>query len=142
VPGSAAQDFGWSISGEQYLTLIDKTDRDAWAVLASLWEARPSARGSLQAIWQRTAGYACAETIAVKDGLLDLLGSARIEQVPVAVGSSSTRDTIVARLSQAGLSDAVGVIAGGDEVARGKPAPAVFLFAAKRLKCELSWTSP
>jgi beta-phosphoglucomutase-like phosphatase (HAD superfamily) len=132
----AAQDFGWSIPDDQYLQLIGKTERDAWAALTRLWEARPGTRGSLHAIRERAASYASAKTPAVKDGLLDLLGWAHHEQVPLAVGSSSARETIIARLRQAGLHEAVHVIAGGDEVAHGKPAPDVFLLAAKRLGCE------
>ena len=49
----AAQDFGWSVSDEQYLQLIGATDQDAWAALTSWWQARPGARGSLRAIWER-----------------------------------------------------------------------------------------
>ncbi len=132
----AAQDFGWSISDEEYLRLIGKTDRDAWAALASLWEARPGTRGSLRAVREHAAGYVSAEKAAVKHGLVDLLGWANDQQVPVAVGSSSAREAIVARLRQVGLRESVHVIAGGDEVTRGKPAPDVFLLAAKRLGCE------
>jgi beta-phosphoglucomutase-like phosphatase (HAD superfamily) len=132
----AAQDFGWSVSDEQYLQLIGATDQDAWAALTCWWQARPGARGSLRAIWERAAGYASAQTPAVKGGLGDLLGWARREQVPLAVGSSSGRATIIARLREAGVRDAFDVIAGGDEVAHGKPAPDVFLLAAERLGCE------
>jgi HAD superfamily hydrolase (TIGR01509 family) len=132
----AAEDFGWSISDEQYLQLIGKTQRDAWAALTAWWQARPAGRGSLGAIRDRAACYARTETIAVKHGLLDLLGWAHSEQVPVAVASSSARATVISRLRKAGLSEAMGVIAGGDEVAHGKPAPDVFLLAAKRLGYE------
>jgi beta-phosphoglucomutase-like phosphatase (HAD superfamily) len=132
----AASEFGWSISDDQYLQLIGTTERDAWAALTAWWEARPAPRGSLPAIRDRAAGYASAEQAAVKDGLLDLLGWATREQVPVAVASSSARDTIVARLEQAELREAVPVIAGGDEITHGKPAPDVFLLAARRLGCE------
>lgn len=132
----AASEFGWSISDDQYLQLIGTTERDAWAALTAWWEARPAPRGSLHAIRDSAAGYASAEQAAVKDGLLDLLGWASREQVPVAVASSSPRDTVIARLEQAELREAVPVIAGGDEIAHGKPAPDVFLLAARRLCCE------
>jgi len=132
----AADDFGWSMSDEQYLQLIGKTHRDAWAALTAWWDARPGRCGSLAAIADRAAGYASAETISVKPGLLDLLSWAHREQVPVAVASSSARATVVSRLSAAAVSDAIADIAGGDEVAHGKPAPDVFLLAAGRLGCE------
>lgn len=132
----AAADFGWSVSDEQYLQLIGQRKPDAWAALTSWWRDRPGDRGSLDAVAERAAGYARGETVAVKDGLLDLLDWAASERVPVAVGSSSSRETIIARLRQTGLSEAVGVVAGGDEVAHGKPAPDIFLLAARRLDCE------
>jgi HAD superfamily hydrolase (TIGR01509 family) len=132
----AAQDFGWSISDDEYLPLIGKTDGDAWAALTAVWEARPAPLGDLHAIREAAADYVSAEKPAVKEGLLDLLDWAHREEVPVAVGSSSARETIVARLQQAELREALDVIVGGDEVAHGKPAPDIFLLAAKRLGCE------
>ncbi len=132
----AAQDFGWSISDDEYMQLIGKRDRDAWAALTAMWEARPAPRGSLHAIRASAACYVSAEKPAVKDGLLDLLGWVSREHVPVAVGSSSARETIFARLQQVELREVVDVIVGGDEVAHGKPAPDVFLLAAERLRCD------
>ena len=133
-----ARDFGWSIPDDEHLQLIGKTDRDAWAALTAMWEARPATRGNLHAIREAAGDYARAEKPAVMDGLLDLLGWAHREQVPVAVGSSSTRETITARLHQVELREAPDVIVGGDEVTHGKPAPDVLLLAAKRLGCEPS----
>lgn len=126
----AAEDFGWSISDEQYVQLIGRTHKDAWAALTGWWDARPSLSGSLGAIADRAADYARTQTINVKPGLLDLLSWAHREEVPIAVASSSARATVISRLRAAGVSDAVAVIAGGDEVAHGKPAPDVFLLAA------------
>ncbi len=82
----AAEDFGWSISDEQYLQLIGKTQRDAWAALTAWWQARPAGRGSLDAIRDRAACYARTETIIVKHGLLDLLGWAH--SAPSALATS------------------------------------------------------
>ena len=132
----AARDFGWSISDEQYLQVIGATDQDAWAALTSWWQARPGERGSLDAVRERAADYVAASPAGIKDGLIELLGWISAERVPLAVGSSSTRDIVAARLGQAGLADAFGVIAAGDEVAHGKPAPDIFLLAASRLGCE------
>lgn len=52
---------------------------------------------------------------------------------PVAVASSAHRAVIDAALTATGLSDAFGVVVSSDEVALGKPAPDVYLEAARRL---------
>lgn len=132
----AAEDFGWSISDEQYVQLIGRTERDGWATLTAWWQARPGSSGSLTAVRDRAVSYAADEKIMVKDGLLDLLAWAGREQVPVAVASSSKRGTVIARLRDAELISSITAIAGGDEVAHGKPAPDICLLAAGRLGCE------
>ena len=54
----------------------------------------------------------------------------------LAVASSSNRPLIDAVLSAAGLADAFEVTVSSEEVARGKPAPDVYLEAARRLEVE------
>jgi len=52
---------------------------------------------------------------------------------PVAVASSAHREVIAAALASTGLADRFGVVVSSDEVAHGKPAPDVYLEAARRL---------
>jgi HAD superfamily hydrolase (TIGR01509 family) len=53
--------------------------------------------------------------------------------VAIAVASSSPRARLDRTLARAGLAEAFAVTVAGDEVARGKPAPDMFLAAAERL---------
>lgn len=55
------------------------------------------------------------------------------EGVPMAVASGSSREAIEAILTGTGLADRLKTVVSADEVARGKPAPDVFLEAARRL---------
>jgi len=55
---------------------------------------------------------------------------------PVAVASSAHRAVIDAALAATGLDDVFGVVVSSDEVAHGKPAPDVYLEAARRLAIE------
>jgi HAD superfamily hydrolase (TIGR01509 family) len=55
---------------------------------------------------------------------------------PVAVASSAHAAVIDAALEATGLTDAFGVVVSSDEVAHGKPAPDVYLEAARRLGCD------
>jgi HAD superfamily hydrolase (TIGR01509 family) len=73
-----------------------------------------------------------AEELPLIDGAVDsvrrLAGSFRL-----ALASSSNREIIDAVLEEAGLAEVFEVTVSSEEVARGKPAPDVFLEAARRL---------
>ncbi|RSS23983.1 HAD family phosphatase [Streptomyces sp. WAC05458] len=55
------------------------------------------------------------------------------EGVPLAVASGSSPEAIAAILARTGLDSLLPTVVSADEVARGKPAPDVFLEAARRL---------
>jgi HAD superfamily hydrolase (TIGR01509 family) len=57
----------------------------------------------------------------------------RAAGVPIAVASSSPRERLDRTLATVGLADAFDETVAGDEVRRGKPAPDMFLEAARRL---------
>jgi HAD superfamily hydrolase (TIGR01509 family) len=67
------------------------------------------------------------------DDALETVRELRARDVAVAVASSSPRARLNRTLARAGLADAFAVTVAGDEVARGKPAPDMFLAAAERL---------
>jgi HAD superfamily hydrolase (TIGR01509 family) len=64
---------------------------------------------------------------------IDAARELRERGIAVAVASSSPRDRLQRTLRRAGLLDAFDVIVAGDEVTNGKPAPDMFLLAARRL---------
>jgi HAD superfamily hydrolase (TIGR01509 family) len=64
------------------------------------------------------------------DQLLDLLDSRRVSK---AVATSTQRKVAVSELFATGLLNRFDVVATGDDVANGKPAPDLFLLAAERL---------
>jgi HAD superfamily hydrolase (TIGR01509 family) len=129
----AAQDFGWSVSAEQYQQLVGRTHRDGWHILTGWWQERPGRHGTLAEVRDRADRYMQEEPVVVKPGLAGLLDWARDARLPVGVASSSARSTVQARLAAAGVLASVDRITGGDEVAAGKPAPDIFLLAARRL---------
>jgi HAD superfamily hydrolase (TIGR01509 family) len=69
----------------------------------------------------------------LKPGVKALLDALVQTGIPCAVASSSSGHEIASRLSRVGVLDVFDAIAGGDEVARGKPDPAVYALAASRL---------
>ncbi|MEO8482554.1 MAG: HAD family phosphatase [Acidobacteriota bacterium] len=66
-------------------------------------------------------------------GFLRLLDRLDDASIPVALATSAPEANVEHTLREIGLTDRLGVIARGDQVKRGKPAPDVFLFAASLL---------
>ncbi len=71
--------------------------------------------------------------IPVKPFAHELLQGLQERRIPRAVATSTQRDRAVAKLTRAGLLPYFTALACGDEVARSKPAPDIFLLAAERL---------
>jgi HAD superfamily hydrolase (TIGR01509 family) len=69
----------------------------------------------------------------LKPGLLPLLDGLEALRLPLAVASATARAEIERRLAGVSLLRRFDAVVGGDEVARGKPAPDLFLLAAGRL---------
>jgi HAD superfamily hydrolase (TIGR01509 family) len=66
-------------------------------------------------------------------GLIELIDALRAERIPMALATSAPKPNVVHTLAELDLASAFPVIVRGDEVARGKPAPDVFIEAARRL---------
>lgn len=69
----------------------------------------------------------------LKPGVRNILSFLRSRGVRIAVASNGAVDLIERNLRRAGIREFFDVVASGTEAARGKPAPDVFLLAAKRL---------
>ena len=69
-----------------------------------------------------------------KPGLVFLLDRLFAAKIPMAVATSTRKDTAVEMLERAGVLDRFTAVTGGGEVANGKPAPDIFLLAAKKLE--------
>lgn len=66
-------------------------------------------------------------------GLHALLDRLVKERIPMALATSAPQPNVAHTLAELGLAEAFSIIVRGDEVARGKPAPDVFIEAARRL---------
>jgi HAD superfamily hydrolase (TIGR01509 family) len=71
--------------------------------------------------------------LTLKTGFEELLGEARVRGVPRALASSSARRLVDATLARFGVRESFDAVVTGDCVARPKPAPDIFLEAARRL---------
>lgn len=70
-----------------------------------------------------------------KPGAREILEFFRAQGVKTAVASSSGRERILSNLRQRGLASLFDAVVSGQEVARGKPEPDIFLLAAERIGC-------
>ena len=66
-------------------------------------------------------------------GLMDFLGSLEKQGIPAAVGTSAPTENVEMTLEGLGLKSYFAAVVIGAEVARSKPAPDIFLAAAKRI---------
>lgn len=74
--------------------------------------------------------------LAPMKGLHDLIERLRADQIPIALATSAPKANVIHTLAELELAAEFPVIVRGDEVARGKPAPDVFIEAARRLGVE------
>jgi beta-phosphoglucomutase len=129
----AAAELGYDLSDEFYGSLLGLTTPDAEAKVyerfgpefpisrfRELWPAR----------WRRLVE---TKGIPVKPGLGNFLKVLEEHRLPVAVGTSSEAELVATSLRAAGLDGRFACIVSGDQVANGKPAPDIFLEAARRL---------
>jgi HAD superfamily hydrolase (TIGR01509 family) len=86
--------------------------------------------------WHATYDTVVArEGLVLKPGVHELLDWLDGAAIPRAVATSTRRARAQAKLAQAGIWPRLHALVGGDEVARGKPAPDIYLEAARRLGC-------
>lgn len=71
--------------------------------------------------------------LTLKPGVFDLLDWLEARSIPCAVATSTRRDRAHSKLALTALLPRFRAIVGGDEIPRGKPAPDIYLEAARRI---------
>jgi beta-phosphoglucomutase-like phosphatase (HAD superfamily) len=132
----ASAELGYDLDDPFYTRLIGRPTADCeQALLAQFGERFPLDMFRLRwaELWREDA----ADTgIVTKPGLHELLAFVEERELRAAVATSSEIDYATFSLQQAGLADRFDVVVTGDQVARGKPAPDIYLEAARRLGVE------
>lgn len=124
--------YGFTLDDAAYNGIIGhKTDESA-AILLKVYDLPLSPEEFAQ---KKTKALAKIRTagVPVMPGLFELHTKIAGRGLPWGVATSSPRAHAEHTLDQLGLSASCRVIAGGDEVTRGKPAPDIYLLAAERL---------
>ena len=128
-----AAELGWEITDEGYEIFLGRRTEDAEAELARRFGPTfPIDRFHERwpGLWHKIA----AEGLVVKPGTHALLDLAEAHGLPLALATSTARPLALRTLGYGKLSaDRFQVVVTGDEIAHGKPAPDIYLEAARRL---------
>ncbi|WP_028219955.1 HAD family hydrolase [Paraburkholderia oxyphila] len=131
---AVAQEIGVQIRPVDYAEIIGRSLPECHAMLATMIGAEPLFQEALVRVRERLHSPTNPPVYPLKTGVHGLLSALANAGIPCAVASSSGGQEIRARLARVGVLDFFDAIAGGDEVARGKPDPAVYELAASRLR--------
>jgi beta-phosphoglucomutase len=132
----AATELGYDLDDASYAKLVGRPADDSEAALPGQFgSAFPLDRFRLRwpELWQTEVARA---GIAVKPGLLEFLAYLDQESLPFAIATSSDSEYAEASLRGAGLAGRFSTLVTVDQVAHGKPAPDIYVEAARRLGVE------
>jgi beta-phosphoglucomutase-like phosphatase (HAD superfamily) len=128
----AAAALGCELSDAQYFQLLGRRDEECEDQMRS-WFGQNFPIDEFRRRWLEHWGDLTATRIPAKAGLLDLLDWMDQRQLPFAVATSTRGDLAAASLAKGGVAHRIRCIVSGDEVSASKPAPDIFLEAARRL---------
>jgi HAD superfamily hydrolase (TIGR01509 family) len=132
----AAVECGFPISEELYYDLIGRNRDDGERLLSGAFGSGFNL-GRFHAACLKCEAEVFAESLPpAKPGLYELLALLDLHRVPKAVATSTDRRQASIHLGGLDLLRRFDVLATGDEVENGKPAPDLFLLAAVRLGVE------
>lgn len=120
------------VTREQLISLIGRSDADAWAAIAS-WSG---CSDRVDDLWQGYEAY--WKTLRpdypalLFSGVRDLLAWLHEQGIALSLASSNRRDVIDDILDACDLRRYFSVIVSGDEVTKGKPDPTIFQLALRR----------
>ncbi|HEX9246377.1 MAG TPA: HAD family phosphatase [bacterium] len=125
--------YGLSFPVDSWLQNIGRTDGPFDPYVPFRRPGSPATPEAVAAIWREHHDRLIDEYFKPLPGVVPLLTSLRHRGIRTAVASSSRRSWIRRVLTGLDLDAQFDAEAGGDEVPRAKPAPDVYLLAARRL---------
>ncbi|RQT58477.1 HAD family phosphatase [Burkholderia cepacia] len=124
---------GVTLTTADYLQIVGRSFAEGQVILARLIGNPDTFDAVRTRVREQLAAPEPHPKFPLKPGAFALLDTLAQAGIPCAVASSSASEVIHARLDAVGVLPFFRAIAGGDEVARGKPDPAVYRLAAERL---------
>jgi HAD superfamily hydrolase (TIGR01509 family) len=129
----ASAECGYDLTEEIYKQLVGRSRKDGFEALVDAFGTEFPLRKFQDCVRKREASAFSGTPIAKKPGLDSLLTFLESRNIPKAVATSTERHRALPTLNSVGLLQRFETVVVGDEVARGKPFPDIFLLAAQRL---------
>jgi HAD superfamily hydrolase (TIGR01509 family) len=128
-------EFHINVSEEEKVKFVGTTTREIWKMLKQKYEI-PYSLDELVNMDRDIYldGLRSKDSIKPIEGVDKLIIKLNEKKLKVGVASSSSLNIINITISSLGLDKYFGYLTGGDEVENSKPAPDIFLKAAKRMK--------
>ena len=129
----AASDLGFELDDDAYAMLVGRPNHACEAELRRRFGAEfpmPSFRTCWSDLWREAVE---TRGIPAKPGLEPLLALVEARGMPRAIATSSDAHYTELSLRKAGLAGRFAIIVTGDQVTCGKPAPDIYLEAARRV---------
>jgi beta-phosphoglucomutase-like phosphatase (HAD superfamily) len=130
----ASAELGYDLNDASYLKLVGRHTEDCEQDLVKQFGPDfpiERFRSRWPELWRLSTE---TQGISKKAGLLEFLRFVEDQGLSLAVATSSDAEYTEFSLQQAGLKGRFGVVVTGDQVARGKPAPDIYMEAARRLR--------
>lgn len=124
--------MGHELSGGFFRSLVG-VDRETSTRMIEAELGAQIDSSALDAAWNAAMDDRMREGIPLRPGVHDFLEALDRHALPRAIATNSVTERAVWKLTHAGLLDHVDAVVGVDQVARGKPAPDVYVEAAGRL---------
>jgi HAD superfamily hydrolase (TIGR01509 family) len=115
------------------LSLIGRNIVDSDAILRARYGEGAPLEGLRQGFRRHYDAHIDAHGVPIKPGVGELLDLLDARRLPRAVATSTGRERALRKMRRVGLLARFDALVSGDEVARGKPAPDIFLAAAGAL---------
>lgn len=134
----------WHEIADEYNVALDKdfarkicgtTGADTLRIIEEYYHVSDSdseviAQDCVKRVRKKLAAY-----VPLKEGVHEILDFFKQKNIKMAVASSSFMQQIEANLKLVGIRDYFDAVVSGEEVSLGKPAPDIFLYAAKKIGC-------
>jgi HAD superfamily hydrolase (TIGR01509 family) len=133
---NAAQALGHRLDDDTLHATNGRTFPDCYRMLHQrLGDSFPLAE--FQALWPvHWHRYVAEQGIPQKPGLAGLLALLETHHIAKAVATSTTYNEAIFTLRAGGIADHFSIVVSGDQIQNGKPAPDIYLEAARRLGVE------